>query len=118
MMFVCRKDLRIPDPVVLRVAVGVACRPGTPFANMNANAADAKISRSPNVVNFDVALLESQFEAKPEERPYYQAEVLVKSHVPPGLIKESWRFLRLAKSIVRDNVSPVGPGVSEKSMTI
>ena len=88
MMFVCRKDLRIPDPVVLRVAVGVACRPGTRFANMNANAADAKISRSPNVVNFDVALLESQFEAKPEERPYYQAEVLVKSHVPPGLIKE------------------------------
>lgn len=86
MMFVCAKDGRVPDPVILEISLNVVSRPGTLFSNMNANASNSKVSRSPNFVHFGTVLKHSQFHVSEGEKPFFQAEVLIKSRVPPHLI--------------------------------
>jgi hypothetical protein len=86
MMFVCKKDGRITNPVVLEVDINVILLPDTLFADRNANKKDAEVSDSPSCIRFNVVKCSSQFDVLEHERHFYQAEVLIKTHVPTKYI--------------------------------
>ena len=72
MMYVCRKDGRVLDPVVLVISILAANLPDVRFSDSNANSFHSKLSRNPKVVRFDTALLPSQFHALEEDRPFFR----------------------------------------------
>ena len=86
MMFACKKDGRITNPVVLEVDINVILLPDTLFADRNANKKDAEVSDSPSGIRFNVVTCSSQFDVLEHERHFYQAEVLIKTHVPTKYI--------------------------------
>lgn len=89
LMFVSREKDRILSPKVLEIDLTVASYRETLFSNVNA----ARTASLPTVkfgndlsflrnnVKFDI-IKQEYFHIPLEERPYYQAEVLVKGHLP------------------------------------
>jgi hypothetical protein len=101
MMFVSKKEGRINQPVVLRIKLEAVSRPGVLFSDSNATRSNAVISDNPDIVRFENAKAESMFSVPELVRPYYQAEVLVPSPLPPHLIV----FPRQPKSKLRKEKS-------------
>lgn len=91
MMFVALKDGRIDDPVILKIDPSVIFLKYTIFSNMNAT-----IKRlTPNIgasledfkhIHFSSVKSRNHFDLIEEERPYFQAEVMVKTYVPKKYI--------------------------------
>src|SRR6185312_5730169 len=86
MMYVSKNEGRIADPVLLRIKLEAVSRPGVLFSDRNATRHDAILSESPASVRFDVVKKTNAFTVPELLRPFYQAEVLVPSPLPPHLI--------------------------------
>ena len=85
MMYVALAAGRIAQPMLLKIKLEVVSRPGVCFFDCNATRQDARQSKNPNIVRFDVVKAKSDYAGvKPLQR-FYQAEVLVLSPIPPHL---------------------------------
>lgn len=84
MMYVAKRDGRIPDPVVLHIKLDPASWENTLFSNMNAASNDVIYGSSlSDFQRINFKAVKSRYLDLPEElKPFYQAEVLVKSHLP------------------------------------
>ena len=94
MMFYALKEGRIKDPVILEIDIEVAFLKGTLFSDMNANKTGHKrgggIEGLKNV-KFDV-VKDNFFNLADSDRAYYQAEILVKTKIPIGYIRNINKF--------------------------
>lgn len=85
MMYYAMNDGRITNPVILEIDTDILYQDGNVFSNKNAVKSDAskgnEFSYFQNI-HFTTALKDSQFNVEEEERDYYQAEILVKNHIP------------------------------------
>lgn len=94
MMFVAVNEGRIQDPVILEIDIEVAFLKGTLFSDMNANKTGHKrgggIEDLKNV-KFDVVKkIYGNLEVL--DKAYYQAEILVKTKIPIGYIRNINKF--------------------------
>lgn len=86
MMHVAKKDGRIEDPVVLKVSTEVAGLDGVLFADRNAARVTQGFehggwAKMKSCLHFDV-FSKSYFDLSEDERPFYQAEILVPNKIP------------------------------------
>lgn len=85
MMFYAMNEGRITNPVILEIDTDVLFQEGNIFSNKNAVKTDAckgtDFSYFQNI-HFKTALRKSQFDIEEEEKDYYQAEILIKHHIP------------------------------------
>ncbi|MGM9746477.1 MAG: DarT ssDNA thymidine ADP-ribosyltransferase family protein [Paludibacteraceae bacterium] len=89
MMYVAQKDGRITNPVILEIALDVVARPGTLFSDKNAVKSDAQIGATYNDlcrIHFATVKRRTHFDVADDERDFFQAEVLVKEHIPLEMI--------------------------------
>lgn len=95
MMYVARNEGRISDPVVLKINTEVVFLENTKFADMNATKSGhrcgSSISDLENI-KFNVVKQPNHFDLSVEEKPYYQAEVLVKTWIPITYITNIYQF--------------------------
>lgn len=85
MMYLAQKDGRISDPVVLEIDLAVAGLITTLFADRNATKTDAVITAGYNGaknIHYSTVRQSTHFDLSPEEKEFYQAEVLVLERVP------------------------------------
>lgn len=89
MMYVARKQGRLNDPVVLEIDPEVIYWRGTKYSDMYATKTGH--SKGENIedfkkIRFDVVKRRNQFDVAEELQKYYQAEVMVKEHIPLSFI--------------------------------
>jgi len=85
MMHVARKEGRIPDPVVLTIDPVIVTWYDTIFSDMNATKNGHKRGRELEDlerIKFNVCMQRNHFNLDEYEKPYYQAEVMVKEFIP------------------------------------
>lgn len=85
MMYVAQNDGRISNPVILEIDLSVADLPSTKFADRNATKNGAVIATGCNGaenIHFSTVLQPNHFNLMPDEKEFYQAEVLVLETVP------------------------------------
>lgn len=85
MMFVCRKDGRIHNPVILEIDRSVIYEVSTKFSDMNAVKRDACIGNDLyhfNNIHFKSVTRRCHFDLPYEEQKYFQAEILVENFIP------------------------------------
>ena len=90
MMYVAKNEGRISDPVVLRIDLSVADLPSTKFSDVNAarnNATVASGLSGARNIHTTTVKQSDHFNLSDEEKPYYQAEVLVYDKIPLSCIK-------------------------------
>ena len=90
MMYVAKNEGRISDPVVLRIDLSVADLPNTKFSDVNAarnNATVASGLSGARNIHTTTVKQSDHFNLSDEEKPYYQAEVLVYDKIPLSCIK-------------------------------
>lgn len=83
MKYVTQNDGRIKDPVILEIDIDVNFLKTTLFSNKNATSKDSNIGGTLNdfkKIRFDI--LKNKEWRNEEEKSFWQAEVLVKEHVP------------------------------------
>ena len=87
MMYVAMKDGRISNPVILRIDPSVVYLQHTMYADMNATTT----KRTPNIgksledfkkIHFSTVKAHKHFDLDENERPYFQAEVMVMTFIP------------------------------------
>lgn len=85
MMYVAKNDNRIKNPVILEIKLDVAYLENTCFADMNAtkngHTQGANLDNL-KVIHFRTVKQPNHFDLDESEKPYYQAEVLVKTWIP------------------------------------
>lgn len=89
MLFSALNDGRINDPVILEINPLIISFSDCKFSNTNAVRSGAQILSGEcglSRVHFSSVKNGSVFDLEEDERPFYQAEVLVKSFVPIGFI--------------------------------
>ena len=86
MMFVAMDDERIRTPLILEISTEVCFFQFTKFSNMNATKTGHSCGseiEDLNRIRFDLLRYQKHFDIQNEaERKYFQAEVLVKTHIP------------------------------------
>lgn len=83
MKYVARRDGRIPDPVILRINIGVVYYESTLYSDVNATAGDANIGETyTHFSNIDFDLFNRGAWATESEKHRFQAEVLVQTYIP------------------------------------
>ena len=95
MLFVAKKDGRIQNPVILEISVDVCYFQETQFADMNATKMEhmrGKYLRNLKSVHFNTIKQETHFYLGEMEKPYFQAEVLVKTWIPIEYITNINKF--------------------------
>lgn len=85
MMYFAMKEGRIPNPVLLEIDTDILYKDGNIFSDKNAVRADA--NKGPSFsdferIHFKTALRNSQFDVSEDEKDFFQAEILVKNHIP------------------------------------
>ncbi len=85
MMYVARNEGRIQNPVILKINTEVCGFQNTKFANMNATRNGhscgntlADLQR----IKFEVVKQRTHFDLSEQDKPYFQAEVLIKTWIP------------------------------------
>lgn len=85
MMYVARNEGRIPNPVILTINLEVCYFQNTKFANMNATKTGHSCGNSLTDlknIKFNVVKQRNHFDLSDNDKPYYQAEILVKTWIP------------------------------------
>jgi phenylpyruvate tautomerase PptA (4-oxalocrotonate tautomerase family) len=85
MMYVARNEGRIQNPVILEISLDVCSFVQTRFANMNATRNGHHQGQNLddlNRIHFRTVKLPNHFDLDESEKPYFQAEVLVKTWIP------------------------------------
>jgi len=96
MMHVARNQGRIPDPVILHIDPVIVTLYDTLFSDMNATKNEHQKGEKLDDlerVKFDICLQRNHFNVEPYEKPYYQAEVMVKQFIPVKYIMNLNQFL-------------------------
>lgn len=89
MMYVAMNDGRISNPIILEIDINVIIEESTKFANMNATKNGANVGGSFddfNKIHFSTFKSRTHFDLPEEDQKYFQAEVLVKNHIPLSAI--------------------------------
>ena len=95
MMFVAMGDGRISNPVVLEIDPQVIWWKGTRYADRNATKTGANVGEGLsdfNAIHFNSVKANKHFDLDEDEQPFYQAEVLVKNHIPLEYITNIGNF--------------------------
>ena len=95
MMFVAMGDGRISNPVVLEIDPQVIWWKGTRYADRNATKTGANVGGELsdfNAIHFNSVKANKHFDLNEDEQPFYQAEVLVKNHIPLEYITNIGNF--------------------------
>jgi hypothetical protein len=85
MMYVARNQGRIDDPIILEIDPAIVTLKSTLFSNMNATrTGHHKGSGLGDLkkIKFDVCTQRNHFNLSDEDKPYYQAEVMVFEFIP------------------------------------
>lgn len=105
MMFVAMNDGRISNPIILEVDLDVILDETTKFSDRNATKNGAYIGddiEAFKCIHFNSLKADTHFDLAPEEQMFFQAEILVKNHVPLSAIKNLASFgISLSKSAVK-----------------
>ena len=89
MMYVAKNDGRISNPVILEIDLSVAGYSTTKFSDRNATKNGAIIAsgyEGAKNIHFSTVKQSTHFDLMPNEKEYYQAEVLVYEKVPLSCI--------------------------------
>lgn len=95
MMYVAMREGRISNPVILEIDLEVIYAENTKFADCNATKTGVNVGGSLGdfkQIHFDTVKERNQFNLNDEEKPYYQAEVLVKNFIPIECITNIKQF--------------------------
>lgn len=95
MMYVAMNDGRISNPVVLEIDPEVACWSDSLYADCNATRNGANVGGTLDDlgrVHFPAVKTPEYFDLDESEQPFFQAEVLVKSHIPLRYIRNIGNF--------------------------
>lgn len=95
MMFVAMNEHRISNPVVLEIDPEVVWWQDSLYCNKNVTRNDANYGGSVEhfkQVHFDTVLKNRYFDLAEEERPFYNAEVMVKTFIPIQYITNIGNF--------------------------
>ncbi len=97
MMYVAQNDGRIDDPVVLKISTEVAGLPDVLFSDRNAASTKKGFlrggwSKMKSHIRFNV-FNRRYFDLDEDDRPYYQAEVLVPHKIPLRYITKYEKFM-------------------------
>ena len=95
MMYVAMNDGRISNPIILEIDPEVIYWQETLYADRNATKSGAKIGgkiENFKDINFNAVKAKKHFDLPEEEQMYYQAEVLIKNHIPLQYIKNIGNF--------------------------
>lgn len=95
MMFVAMGDGRISNPVVLEIDPQVIWWKGSRYADRNATKTGANVGGELsdfNAIHFNSVKANKHFDLDEDEQPFYQAEVLVKNHIPLEYITNIGNF--------------------------
>ena len=95
MMYVAMNEGRISNPVILEIDPAILYEEGTKFSNMNATRNEAHVGDTLadfKCIHFDAVKARRHFDLDDDERPYFQAEVLVKNFIPLKYIKNIGNF--------------------------
>ena len=105
MMFVAMNDGRISNPIILEVDLDVVLDETTKFSDRNATKNGANVGddiEAFKLIHFKSLKADTHFDLPPEEQMFFQAEILVKNHVPLSAIKNLASFgISLSKSAVK-----------------
>lgn len=85
MMYVAMQEGRITNPVLLEISTEVVEWTDTMFSDCNAARKGANIGNSLSdlqAIHFKSLMARKHFDLAPEERPFFQAEVMVYEHIP------------------------------------
>ena len=122
MMYYAMKEGRIPNPVLLEIDTDILCQGGNIFSDKNAVRADANKGSSFSDferIHFQTALSNTQFDVSEDEKDYYQAEILVKNHIPLHYILNISDFINQGTSINNESLVriPYSSPISEENPT-
>lgn len=95
MMYVAMKDGRISNPVILEIDPQVLWWKDTRYADRNATKNGANVGGELNdfkAIHFDSIKARRHFDLPEDEQPFFQAEVLVKNHIPLEYITNIGNF--------------------------
>ncbi len=95
MMYVAMNDGRISNPVILEIDPQVIWWKGTRYADRNATKTGANIGADVNdfkAIHFNAVKAKKHFDLDTDEQPFFQAEVLVKNHIPLKYITNIGHF--------------------------
>lgn len=95
MMFVARREGRIPNPITLEIDKSVIFEDSTLFSNMNAVKREALVGSGLEYfkkIHFSSIISRTHFDLPLEEQKYFQAEVLVKNFIPLEKIQNIGEF--------------------------
>ena len=85
MMFVARRERRIPNPIILEIDRSVIFEDTTLFSDMNAVKQEAFIGGDINAfknIHFSSVICNRHFDLPTHEQKYFQAEILVQNYIP------------------------------------
>ena len=95
MMYEAMKDGRLSNPVILEIDPEVVYWKDSKYANMNATRTGCHKGSTIDdfkLIHFKTVKARNNFDFSEEEKPYYQAEVLVKNFIPLEYIKNIGNF--------------------------
>jgi hypothetical protein len=95
MMYVAMNDGRISNPVILEIDPQVIGWKGTKYADRNATKTGANVGEELSdfkAIHFDAVKANKHFDLADSEQPFFQAEVLVKNHIPLEYITNIGNF--------------------------
>lgn len=95
MMYIAMNDGRISNPVILEIDPSVLYDENVKYANMNATRNGVGIGGNLSdfkAIHFETVKARNHFDLDIEEQPYYQAECLIKKHIPLSSIKNIGNF--------------------------
>ena len=95
MMYEAMKDGRLSNPVILEIDPEVIYWKDSKYANMNATRTGCHKGGTIDdfkLIHFRTVKARNHFDFSEEEKPYYQAEVLIKNFIPLEYIKNIGNF--------------------------
>lgn len=95
MMYVAMNDGRIANPVILEIDPTIMAQTTSLFADRNATKRGALIGNTFEDfyrIHFPTVIANKHFNVSEDERPYYQAEVLIKNKIPLEAITNIGNF--------------------------
>lgn len=105
MMFVAMNDGRISNPIILEIDINVILEDATKFSDRNATKNGALVGNDLDAfrrIHFHSLKADTHFDLPPEEQMFFQAEVLVKNHIPLSAITNLSSFgVTLSKSTIK-----------------
>lgn len=95
MMYVAMQEGRISNPVILEIDPEVIYWKSSKYSDSNATRNDACVGENLDAfkkIHFNSVKARTHFDLTDEEKPYFQAEILVKSFIPLECIKNIKNF--------------------------